>query len=131
MPFSFIIVKSTMLSKGGSAPTAATAGGGAPTVVDSVYADYIEYSCQAVLCRGCSCRRCHPPPPRNTCPLPQSFPWKYCRRAQQDTAGCDPARLHEYLSDADFQKTFGMSFADFAKLPGWKQADAKKKHRLF
>ena len=48
-----------------------------------------------------------------------------------DVAGCDKNRLHEYLSDADFQKTFGMSFADFANMPGWKQAEAKKKHRLF
>ena len=48
-----------------------------------------------------------------------------------DTAGCDKARLHEYLSDADFQRTFSMSSADFAKMPVWKQADAKKKHLLF
>jgi hypothetical protein len=48
-----------------------------------------------------------------------------------DVASCDNSRLHEYLSDADFQKTFGMSFVDFAKMPGWKQADAKKKHGLF
>jgi hypothetical protein len=48
-----------------------------------------------------------------------------------DTAGCDKARLHEYLSEADFQRTFSMSSADFAKMPDWKQADAKKKHLLF
>ena len=44
---------------------------------------------------------------------------------------CDSTRLHEYLSDAEFQEVFGMSAADFGKMPGWKQADAKKKHRLF
>jgi hypothetical protein len=48
-----------------------------------------------------------------------------------ETAGCDASRLHEYLSDAEFHKVFGMSAADFKKMPGWKQADAKKKHRLF
>jgi hypothetical protein len=47
---------------GGSAPTAATAGGGAPTVVDPANAAYIEYGCVAVGCRGCSCKRCNPPP---------------------------------------------------------------------
>jgi hypothetical protein len=34
-----------------------------------------------------------------------------------DTSGCDKTRLLEYLSDADFQKTFGMTLADFAKMP--------------
>ena len=51
----------TAATAGGSAPTA-TAGGSAPTVVDPAYAAYIEYGCVAVGCRGCSCRRCNPPP---------------------------------------------------------------------
>ncbi len=43
-----------------------------------------------------------------------------------------PRDVHfRYLSDADFQVTFGMGAAEFSKMPAWKQADAKKKHRLF
>jgi hypothetical protein len=64
-------------------------------------------------------------------PTSSKFSLEALQARAADTAGCDPARLHEYLSDADFQKTFGMSFADFAKLPGFKQVDARKKHRLF
>ncbi len=64
-------------------------------------------------------------------PTSTKFSLEALQARAADTAGCDKTRLHEYLSDADFQKTFGMSFADFAKMPGWKQADAKKKHRLF
>jgi hypothetical protein len=64
-------------------------------------------------------------------PTSTKFSLEALQARAADTAGCDPARLHEYLSDADFQKTFGMSAPDFAKMPGWKQADAKKKHRLF
>ena len=64
-------------------------------------------------------------------PTSTKFSLEALQARAPDTAGCDKARLHEYLSDADFQKTFGMSAAEFAKMPGWKQADAKKKHRLF
>jgi len=64
-------------------------------------------------------------------PTTTKFSLEALQARAADTVGCDPARLHEYLSDADFQKTFGMGPAEFAKMPGWKQADAKKKHRLF
>ena len=64
-------------------------------------------------------------------PTSTKFSLEALQARAADTSGCDPTRLHEYLSDADFQKVFGMSAADFAKLPGWKQADAKKKNRLF
>jgi hypothetical protein len=75
-------------------------------------------------------------PPITSAPVP-SLPTstKFSLEALQargpGTAGCNASRLHEYLSDAEFHKLFGMSAADFAKMPGWKQADAKKKHRLF
>mmetsp|Transcript_7036 Transcript_7036/g.8723 ORF Transcript_7036/g.8723 Transcript_7036/m.8723 type:complete len:164 (+) Transcript_7036:2-493(+) len=36
-----------------------------------------------------------------------------------------------YLPDGVFQQLFGMSKADFAKLPKWKKENAKKKHGLF
>ena len=64
-------------------------------------------------------------------PTTTKFSLEALQARAADTAGCDKTRLHEYLTDADFQKTFGMSAANFAKMPGWKQADAKKKHRLF
>jgi hypothetical protein len=64
-------------------------------------------------------------------PTSTKFSLEALQARSVDTAGCDPTRLHEYLSDADFLKVFGMNAADFAKLPAWKQADAKKKHRLF
>jgi hypothetical protein len=64
-------------------------------------------------------------------PTSTKFSLEALQARSSETAGCDPTRLHEYLSDADFQKVFGMSPAEFAKMPGWKQADAKKKHRLF
>ena len=76
------------------------------------------------------------PPPITSAPVP-SLPTstKFSLEALQargpETAGCDASRLHTYLSDAEFHKVFGMSAAEFAKMPGWKQADAKKKHRLF
>jgi advillin len=71
------------------------------------------------------------PAPVQGLPTTTKFSLEALQARAADTAGCDKTRLHEYLSDADFQKTFGMSAAEFAKMPGWKQADAKKKHRLF
>lgn len=77
------------VSMGAALPThnqtsAATTGSSAPTVLNPkanpvvkagptpeeidkewkarIYADYSDYGCQAVLCRGCSCIKCHPPP---------------------------------------------------------------------
>jgi hypothetical protein len=64
-------------------------------------------------------------------PTSTKFSLEALQARAADTAGCDSARLHEYLSDADFQKAFGMSLAVFDQMPGWKQDDAKKKHRLF
>jgi hypothetical protein len=78
-----------------------------------------------------------PPPPLSSSSVDQCLPvtTKFSLDALKaraaETAGCDKTRLHEYLSDADFMNTFGVSFADFAKLPGWKQEAAKKKHGLF
>jgi hypothetical protein len=63
-------------------------------------------------------------------PTSTKFSLEALQARAAETAGCDVTRLHEYLSDADFLKTFGMSAAEFAKLPVLKQADGKKKHRL-
>jgi hypothetical protein len=46
-------------------------------------------------------------------------------------AGVDASKKESSLSDADFQKHFGMDKAAFAKMPGWKQKGAKSKLRLF
>ena len=64
-------------------------------------------------------------------PTTTKFHLKALQARGPETRLCDSTRLHEYLSDAEFQEVFGMSAADFGKMPGWKQADAKKKHRLF
>ena len=45
-------------------------------------------------------------------------------------AGVDRGRKETYLSDSDFQEAFGMDKAAFAKLPKWKQVNAKKKAQL-
>jgi hypothetical protein len=71
------------------------------------------------------------PVQENILPTTTKFSLEALQARGADTAGCDKARLHEYLSDADFQRTFSMSSADFAKMPDWKQADTKKKHLLF
>ncbi len=69
--------------------------------------------------------------PVQSLPTSTKFSLEALQARAAETAGCDPTRLHEYLSDADFKKTFGMSFADFVKIPEWKQDNAKKKHLLF
>jgi hypothetical protein len=43
----------------------------------------------------------------------------------------DNTKLETYLSETDFKKHFGMSKAEFAKLPGWKKTDMKKKLQLY
>ncbi len=43
----------------------------------------------------------------------------------------DWTTLQKYLSDADFKKAFGMSYADFVARPLWKQQRMKKDLRLF
>jgi len=49
--------------------------------------------------------------------------------AQKETL--DKARLHEYLSDAEFSTIFKMDKEAFRKLPAWRQATEKKKVQLF
>jgi hypothetical protein len=45
--------------------------------------------------------------------------------------GVDPTLLETYLSDAEFQKVFGMNKSAFQALPKWKQNGAKRKAGLF
>ena len=69
--------------------------------------------------------------PHHTLPTTTKFALAALQARSPETAACNPACLHHYLSDADFQKVFGMSATEFGKLPAWKQTDAKKKHHLF
>lgn len=45
--------------------------------------------------------------------------------------GVDGSRLESYLSDADFERLFGMSKSIFYDLPQWKQLRLKKEHDFF
>lgn len=45
--------------------------------------------------------------------------------------GVDPAKKEQYLSNADFEATFGMSKEAFYQLKLWKQKDLKKAKNLF
>lgn len=45
--------------------------------------------------------------------------------------GVLPDHKEDALSDKDFQDVFGVSKADFAAQPKWKQTEQKKKHKLF
>jgi len=39
--------------------------------------------------------------------------------------------LERHLHKTEFEKKFGMTFADFGKLPAWKQKQLRQKHKLF
>jgi hypothetical protein len=43
----------------------------------------------------------------------------------------DPSRKELYLSEAQFQEKFRLSKAEFAKMPAWKQKNAKQALKLF
>ena len=43
----------------------------------------------------------------------------------------DPAKKETYLSEADFEKKFGMDLKAFETSPNWKQVVLKKKLGLF
>lgn len=43
----------------------------------------------------------------------------------------DPSCREQYLSDAEFKEVFGMSKAEFAGQPKWKQVSSKKAKELF
>ena len=45
--------------------------------------------------------------------------------------GVDPLALEQYLTDEDFEKTFKMGRADFARLKKWQQDDLKRACGLF
>lgn len=45
--------------------------------------------------------------------------------------GLDQGKKEQYLSDEEFEKFLGVAKEDYAKLPKWKQLNAKKKCKLF
>ena len=49
----------------------------------------------------------------------------------REDSGLDLTAKETYLSDAEFAQALGCSKADFAKLPKWKQGDAKKKAGIY
>eukprot|EP01031_Cornospumella_fuschlensis_P032521 gene32521-39321_t len=62
-------------------------------------------------------------------PTPGSFNLEQLKGALPSSV--DPTRKEEYLSDADFQKAFGMDRNAFKALAKWKRDDAKKKVGIF
>jgi len=51
--------------------------------------------------------------------------------ANQLPEDVEPTRKELYLSNADFQQVFGISYKEFQAIPKWKQLDLKKKVGLF
>ena len=51
--------------------------------------------------------------PHHTLPTTTKFALAALQARSPETAACNPACLHHYLSDADFHKVFGMSADDF------------------
>ena len=58
------------------------------------------------------------------------IPWAQLKELREDS-GLDLTAKETYLSDAEFKQALGCTKADFAKLPKWKQGDAKKKAGIF
>jgi hypothetical protein len=50
---------------------------------------------------------------------------------QTKPKGVDVLNMEKYLTDADFQKVFGQSRAQFDALPAWKKESLKKSKKLF
>lgn len=65
------------------------------------------------------------------CCLPPPPPPIFFQRYGKEVDGVDPSCREQYLDDTDFMEVFGMSKADFATQPKWKQVSAKKAKELF
>ena len=65
----------------------------------------------------------------------RTYPLEQLQAAAQDKSkvpkGVDVHRLEAFLSDADFEKAFGMSRDAYGKLPKWKATKAKQAAGLF
>lgn len=67
-------------------------------------------------------------------PAPVAASFSETKTLAELKAGCDGIDINNkqnYLSDAEFQSTFGTDKAGFAAMPKWKQQAAKKKNGLF
>jgi len=64
-------------------------------------------------------------------PSEKKFSHQELRVSSAKPPDVDPAKREQYLSASDFESIFGMSFAEFQKLPKWKQQNAKKAKELF
>lgn len=62
-------------------------------------------------------------------PFTTKFP--YVELIRGGLPQCDPANLERYLSEAEFTNLFRTTQEEFAKLPAWKQKQAKSQLRLF
>jgi DNA-binding transcriptional regulator YiaG len=60
-----------------------------------------------------------------------SVPYAVLKDSTLRPAGINPIRKEQYLSDDEFVTVFGVSKADFSRLPEWKRAEHKKRHGLF
>ena len=65
----------------------------------------------------------------------QTFSYDELKAAAADKSklpkGVDAQRLEYYLSDADFERVFGMTQAAYEQLPKWKAVKLKKESKLF
>lgn len=64
-------------------------------------------------------------------PNEQKYPYEQLKGVASRPADVDPTQKERYLTAADFQNIFGMSAAEFAGLPKWKQQNLKKAKDLF
>ncbi|CAI4222483.1 unnamed protein product [Auanema sp. JU1783] len=74
-------------------------------------------------------------PPRNLKEVvderSKTFPLEALRKRTDLPEGIDLNSLEQYLTDEEFQKTFGMMLQEFHELPDWKQIRLRKEAGLF
>jgi hypothetical protein len=63
--------------------------------------------------------------------LPTSTKFSYDDLKAKRVDKIDPTKRHEYLSDEDFHRVFGMDLATFDVQPAWKQKQLKQQKKLF
>lgn len=86
------------------------------------------------LLKGAKPAYCAPKPAAAApAPVPAKPAGSYSLEELQNgcPAGVSADEKEQALSDAEFKEVLGQSKEDFAKLPKWKQHQAKKEHRLF
>ena len=61
----------------------------------------------------------------------QTYSYEQLKQKETLPASVDKTKLEEYLSDEEFASVFGMSRADWLKVPAWKRGPIKKDKGLF